>query len=214
MPQPLTTAAAAPAPSTPAEQPAAPPRKKRGCGCIVLGCLGTFLVVALIATSVVGWYLRWPEQWGLVESPAEELFATSPNPWAGDFLEEEFTELGLSTEGITFYIIPKDGGEAHTAYILVEEADGFTWSHPTYDNPIEGLLILTAASETAAAFTIDRVAVDYRDADDVQVAVMTAPSQALVDYAQGTISKDELFEQMNARTPDSSPITINLGGGE
>jgi len=196
------------------EQPPTPARKKRGCGCAVIGCLVVFLVIALVVFGVAGWYLRWPEQWGLVESPAEDLFESSPNPWATDLLVEEFTELGVSVEGVTFYILPKEGGETHIAYVLVEESRGFTWSHPAFENPIEGLLILTAGSETASAFNIDRVAVDYRDPDDVQVAIMTAPTQALIDFAVGTISQDELFNQMNGRTPDSSPININLGGDE
>jgi hypothetical protein len=162
----------------------------------------------------VGWYLRWPEQWGLVESPAEQLFQRSPNPWAAEALYDGYFENGRSVEGLSFYVLPEEDGVTHSVYVLAEEAEGFTWLDDVFENPMEGLLIYTAASDAAVEYSIERVAVDYRDADGTQIAVMTAPTQALIDYAVGTISQEELFEQMNARTPDSAPISIDLGGGE
>jgi hypothetical protein len=179
---------------------------------MALGCLGVFVVVALIVAALGAWYLRLPEQWGLVESPAEEYFEGSPNPWAKDYLKQDFENEGVSTEGIMFAPMPRDEGDSHTAYILIDESEGASWSHSTYPNPIEGALIIAATGDAASLFDIERVAVDYRDASGAQVAVMTAPTDALVAFDEGTISQEELFAQMNGRTPDSAPISI--GGGE
>ena len=111
-------------------------------------------------------------------------------------------------------MLPVEDGTTHVVYVLAEEAEGFTWSHPTFENPMEGLLFSTAASPATVEFSIERVAVDYRDADGVQVAVMTAPTDALVARVLGEISEEELFDQMNGTSPESVPISIDLGGGE
>ena len=209
--QPPVQYAAQPVAGQPLQPPAA---KKRGCGCYVIGCLGVLVVIALAITLSAGWYLRWPERWGLVESPATKLFEPSPNPWAAEALEEEFVDGGMSVEGLTFYVLPVEDGTTQVVYVLAEEAEGFTWSHPTFENPIEGLLYVTAASEATVEYSIERVAVDYRDADGVQVAVMTAPTEALVARVLGEISEGELFDQMNGTVPDPSPLDIDLGGGQ
>lgn len=188
------------------------PKKKRGClkwGC---GCLAVLLVVVLLGVSAIGWYLRWPEQWGLIDSPGDELFAVSPNPFAADALETEMVELNYPLDGLTFYVMPRDGGDYHIVYVLAQEAEGFTWTNETWENPIEGLLIITAATETAAAWRIEQIAVDYRDSSGNQVAVMTAPRQAIIDYAVGTITQEQLFDQMHGRTPDSTSLDISTGG--
>ncbi len=192
-PQPAATPQQPPvqyAPQPAVGQPTQPPAaKKRGCGCYVIGCLGVLLVIVLAITLAVGWYLRWPERWGIVESPATRLFEPSPNPWAAEAIEAEFVDVGMSVEGLTFYVLPVEDGTTHVVYVLAEEAEGFTWSHPTFENPIEGLLYSTAASAATVEYSIERVAVDYRDADGVQIAVMTAPTDALVARVLGEITR-------------------------
>ena len=191
----------------PPDVPIAP--KKRGwIGCAI-GCGVIVLLFACVMLVLVGWYFRWPTQLGLVESPGEALFEPSPDPYAAEAILVELADSGINVEGVSVYVLPTEQGEM-IAYVLAEEEDGFVWSGPTFDNAIEGLLMFTAAGEVAYELEIDRVAVDYRDPDGEQIAVMTAPVDALIAHARGEITQDELFEQMNGRAGGGP--SISLGG--
>jgi len=196
------------APAQPPVQPAVP-TKKRGCWLWAIGCLVVLVLFACVGLVFAGWYFRWPMQLGLVESPGESLFEPSPDPYAAEAIIVELADSGINVKGLSVYVIPTEQGEM-IAYLLAEETDGFVWDGPTFDNAIEGLLMFTAASEVASELEIDRVAVDYRGPEGEQIAVMTAPVDALVAVALGEITQDELFDQMNGRAGGGS--SISLGG--
>jgi hypothetical protein len=169
------------------------------------------LLLACAALITAGWYFRWPQQLGLIESPGATLFEASPDPYAAEMILLELTEDGIAVEGLLVYVIATDEGEL-IAYVLADESDGFVWNGPTYDNAIEGLLILTADTHAAAALEIDRVAVDYRDSEGEQIAVMTAPLPSLVAYHNDAYTKEQLFEDMNGRAGGTGGFSISLGG--
>jgi len=200
-PTPVQPYAAAPAPAQPyAAQPAAqPPAKKRsGCLTCLLGCLGVFLLFLCIIAVAVGWFFNVPVRWGLVASPAEQLFEPGVNPYASNALAEELAGQGLNMEGVSVYVVPAEDPAAHTAYILVDDMQGASWQHDTYKSAAEGFMILAAATQAADTYGIERIAVDHRNAEGVQAAVVTAPTPALREYAAGSITQQELFDQMDA----------------
>lgn len=201
----------------PAQQPVYPvaaerntPTNRRGCWGCAIALAVIFLLLACASVIGLGWLLGWYEELGLVDSPAEELFAGSRDPWAAENILLGLEENGIATEGLSVYVMPSESGGTF-AYLVADESKGFRWTGPTFDNAIEGLLMFTAASETAETTPIDRVAVEYKDAEGEQVAIMTGPTQAFIDYATGEISKQELFDQMNGRAGQPSGITL---GGE
>jgi hypothetical protein len=162
-----------------------------------LGCLGSLGVLVLLLLVAAGWFFNWPAQWGLVASPSEALFEPGVNPYASDALEEELAAQGLNMQGVSVYVVSAEDGSGHTAYLLVDDQKGADWSHETYRSAAEGLLILSATTQAADTYGISRVAVDHRDEQGTQAAVMTAPVVALREYAAGAISQQELFDQMD-----------------
>ena len=163
-----------------------------------MGCLVTILVLLLIGLIGAGWFFNWPVAWGLVSSPAEQLFEPGVNPYASDGLASELAAQGLGMEGVTVYVIPNEDASGHLAYILVDDTKGASWSHEKYKSAAEGFMILAATTQAADKYGIVRVAVDHRDGNGVQAAVVTAPVPALREYAAGSITQQELFDQMDA----------------
>lgn len=193
--------ASAPAPAygahPPTPVPAPEPRKRSGCRACLLGCLGALALFALTVLVVVGWFLNWPAQWGLVDTPAEKMFSASPDPYAGEALTAELGSQGVTMTGITVYVMPSQESTGQIAYFLIEDTEGAEWKDETYKSPAEGLLMYAAASQAAVDFDIVRIAVDHRDADGLQIATLTAPVDALRAYGNSEISQEELFDQMN-----------------
>lgn len=187
-------------------EPAIPAVKKRH-GCLK-GCLTVVGVFILIAVLLLGWFFNWPRRWGLVASPAEELFEGSPNPWAADAIVADLQEMGVSAEGITVYVLRVPDSEEIVAYVLVEDARGAAWSHEAYRSAVEGLLVLVSQTEAASRYAVTRVAVDYRDAENIQVAVMTVPAEAGRAYGAGEITREAFFATANG----NADIAGFLGG--
>jgi hypothetical protein len=175
------------------------PRRRRGCRGCALGCLITLGAFVLIVALAAGWFFNVPVRWGLVASPAEEFFDRSSNPWAERDLEAELAAQGIALDGIWVMVQPNEDGSANVAYILVDDAAGADWKPADYGykNAVEGFLVLTATSKAAERYDIERVAVDHRDMEGVQAAVMTAPTSVIQDFAAGTITKEQMFQEMD-----------------
>lgn len=175
-------------------------RKKRGRRGCFLGCLGTLVGLLLIALMGAGWFLHWPEKLGLVASPAEKLFEQSPNPWAAQALKAELSKQGVPVKGVTFYVLQSEDSTGSFAYVLIEDSRGAKWTlstHEKFRSAVEGFLVLTATTKAAKEYGIERIAVDHRNAENLQVAVLTAKTRVLREYAAGAISQQELFDQMD-----------------
>jgi hypothetical protein len=164
-----------------------------------MGCLIALGVFVLVAVVSLGWFFNVPVRWGLVASPAEEFFARTSNPWAERDLENEFAAQGIALDGVWVMVHPNDDGSGNIAYILVDDAAGADWKPADYGyrNAVEGFLVLTATSQAAERYDIERVAVDHRDMEGVQAAVMTAPTPVLREFAAGTVTKEQLFQEMD-----------------
>lgn len=200
-------------PTAPSATDASPEPQKRGCRGCLKGCLITFGIFTLIALAFLGWFFNVPVRWGLVASPSEQLFSQSSNPWAEEAIEAELAEQGIEMQGIYVFVYPNDDGTGHLAYVMVDDAKGATWrwAESGYPSAAEGLLVLTAATNAAETYAVTRVAVDHRDADGVQAAIVTGPTSALREFADGTITREQLFEQLDGNA-DIAGVLAGMGG--
>lgn len=183
--------------SEPQQEPQ--PRKRHGCRSCALGCLGALLALLLVVVVAIGYVFNWPRQWGWTASPSEELFATSPNPWAAEAILAELKKQDISTEGTTIYVLRSLEGTGAVAYVLLEDARGFVWKmrdHKDYRNAIEGLLVRVGSTKAAKRYGVVRIAVDHRDEKGVQAAVMTVPTSVAIAYGKQKISRDEFLDEL------------------
>ncbi len=184
-------------PGQPPSEPTSEQSGRSGCRGCLKGCLVTLLAFTVVILLAAGWFFDIPVRWGLVASPAERLFEPGVNPYASEALEEELAAQGLNMQGVSAYVVASEDPPGQVAYILVDDQEGTEWSHDVYRSPAEGLLILSATTQAADTYGIVRVAVDHRDENGTQAAVVTAPVPALREYAAGTITQQELFDQMD-----------------
>ena len=178
---------------------AAPVEKpKSGCRGCFKGCLITLGVFVLVLALGAGWFFNVPARLGIVASPSEEFYSASSNPWAEEAVIAELTAEGIALDGVSVWVQSSPDSDAMIAYILVDGSRGATWDvRGEYRSAVEGFLVYTALTQAATDYGIERVAVDHWDESGTQAAIMTAPTSVLRDFAAGTISKEQLYEQMD-----------------
>ena len=167
--QPAQTRSAA----TTRSEPLPAPRKRhrlRGC------CLGTLLVLALLAAAAV-WISPLPEQWGLRKPAAVKAFGANPEPDRGAALElqAELADAGIDTTGMYSYVLPyQDASQGAALYAVLDASAGFRFPDAGDQDPVLPTMARLAGSPALAEAGVSRIALDYRDVSGAPVVAMTA----------------------------------------
>ena len=93
-------------------------RKGRGCG---RGCLITGLILlglVLLVTALL-WFQPFSRLWG------KGAYVEAPNRLIGEQLYQEMTDAGLSPEGVSVYVLPREDGSGSAAFFVVDAEQGF-----------------------------------------------------------------------------------------
>ena len=192
--QPAQTRAAA----TPRSEPLPAPRKRhrlRGC------CLGTMLVLVLLATAAV-WTSPLPEQWGLRKSAAEKAFGANPEPDRGAALElqAELADAGIDTTGMYSYVLPyQDTSQGAALYVVLDASAGFRFPDSGDQDPVLATMARLAGSPALAEAGVTRIAIDYRDVSGTPVLAMTAPIASIQAFSRGEITREAFFQSIEAQ---------------
>lgn len=190
-------------------QPAAPPpKKKRGC---LKGCLWTFLVLTLVSFGVCALLVDLPQLLGIGESDAEQQLGSANDLLAAEEILVEFEAHGQPRAGIRVYVWGLDGEERSLAYVTLDERDGFEWASDDGGVPVREHLFWVADSDIAADIPIVRVAVEYIDAAGDSVLTITAPTDAIRDFASGSITEEAFFELADAQADADDMLTQYTG---
>lgn len=185
----------------PADQP--PPKRHRLRGC----CLGTLLLILVLGAAGV-FISPLPQRWGLRRSPAERAFEPEPDRAASVALTLELEEAGIDTRGLFLYVLPyADGQQGAVLYAVLDDAEGFRFPDRRNPDAVLDYLALLAVAETTSASGVQQVAVDYRDSSGNQIAVLTAPTQAIVAFAQGQMSREDFMQELEGKI-DLASLTI------
>jgi hypothetical protein len=216
----VTPQAAAPAPAPPpvpayaqpaspppaAAAPVAPKKRHRLRGC----CLGTLLVLLLLCG--VGVFISpLPQRWGLRRSPAERAFAPEPDRAVAVALTTELREAGVDTTGLYLYVLPYEEQQGSVLYAVLDGSSGFGLNRSTDSEPILDYMGLLAQSEAAQQAGIQRVAVDYRDSEGQQVAVLTASTASVLAFSRGDMPLETFMQELEGKVDVAS---IGIGGLE
>jgi hypothetical protein len=144
---------------------------------------------------------------------AEREFELAPDRLASEDLMAVFAEQGQSADGVTIHVFPLEetGQDRQLAYVLLDESSGFTFDQSDNGVPVRDHLIWVAESEVADYAFIVRVAVEYVDEAGDSVLAITAPTDVIRQYANGTITEDEFFELADGRLDMDDMIGLSTG---
>ena len=183
----------------PAPPPTSPPKPKRNC--CLWGCLGG---VGLIAVSVICLFtlpilLRAV---GLINPPAEVVYGGAPDRYASAQVEDTLRQAAI--EGVKVYVIPEQGTNNQTAFIILDSSSGFdgfedldqTATEPMVDGRVDDLLADLAARNQTENLRITRVAIDYRDENGDTFMTLTTTITEIEDYLAGRITQEEFHGQL------------------
>lgn len=173
-------------------------RKKRGC---LKSCLVFFVVLFLLIGGFVASALGLPRKWGLVKSKTEKVFDTNEaDRYVAEDLRAALETEGIATKGMEIYVLPERDGEGASAYVVLDEAAGFSFS-PSSDEgvPFLGTLASLAKSEAAKEGGVDRVAFEYKDKQGRTLIVVSSSLQDGVDFADGKITREQFMAKVGGQ---------------
>jgi hypothetical protein len=165
-----------------------------GWGCIVLGSL--LVVLLVFAGYVVFVRTDVPARLGLREPPVERLLSGEPDRQAAQMIMEELQAGGLDTQGMYLYVLPIEGQSYSLAYAVLDAAGGFHFDSADGSDGVTDLLTRMAASDTAGAYGVGRVAMEYRNTAGTRILTLTAPTDIIRNFANGTISRDAFMQAL------------------
>lgn len=172
-------------------------KQKRGC---LWGCLGivVFLVFGSICLISAPLLLRVT---GLINPPAEVVYGAAPDIFAGTQVEDIIRQSSI--EGVKVYVIPEQGSDKQTAFVILDPSSGFdgfedlgqnaTEAH--VDDRMDDILRDLAARNQAENLRIKRVAIDYRDENGETFMTMTTTMADIEDYLAGALDRDAFYGQ-------------------
>jgi hypothetical protein len=169
------------------------PQKSRRRGCCGSGCLLLLLLLLLIVAAGAALYLRLPQKLGLVKPATETLLADTPDREAASTILSDLAAAGLNTQGMQLYVLPYQDGSGAVAYAVLDATQGFAFPQSTTD-PVVAFMAQLAQGAAAKEYGIKRVAIDYRLASDSSLLKFTVSTQALQDFAQGKITREQLLQ--------------------
>lgn len=177
----------------PAPQEAAEPRRRKRGGC----CL-VILILFLVAALAGVWISPLPQRWGLRKSPAQRLLGP-PDRRAADAILMDMAQQGLPTEGVYLYVLPLKGEDTNTLYAVLDSRDGFRFQGGGSREQIVGYLVDLAQSPAVAGQNVGRISVDYRDPSGESTLVLTAPTEAILGFARGEMSREQFMQVLDGQ---------------
>jgi len=187
------------------ENPGLPlPRKeKRNRGCL-RGCLGGCLAVGVLFALGGTCLLAAPlllRAAGLINPPAEVVYGAAPDKYASAQIEDVIRQSSI--EGVKVYVIPEQGSDEQTAFIILDPSSGFDGfedlgqnaTEAQVDDRMDEVLSDLVARNQAENLRITRVAIDYRDENGETFMTMTTTMAEIENYMVGAIPRDEFYGQ-------------------
>jgi hypothetical protein len=175
-------------------------RKKQGCwrcGCLVIGI--PLLILLLLAGYAAAVYFKVPERLGLKQPPAEHLLSSTPDRVAAAEIMDELQAAGVRTEGLSLYVLPVEGRDYNLVVAVLDESQGFKFEGLGGEDVMVEFFKSLALGDASQKHNVGRVAIHYVNNEGVTKVSMTAPTQAIRDYAAGRITRAALLQAIEGK---------------
>ena len=176
-------------------------KKKSPVGKIIL------LLFVIIIAAAAALYFKVPQRIGLVKSPAERLFSTTPDEEKAVAVMENLKLAGLSTSGVEVYVLPVSGTDHNVAIVVLDASKGFNFNSAGGADPVKRFLAVVSKAQQQG---INRAAVAYFDESGKELATATVPTDAVVAYSQGKLTDSQLMEKVDVGAGDLTALISQL----
>lgn len=166
------------------------------CGC--WAGLGLLTVIVLLMGAGAALFFRVPERLGIRKSAAERLLAQTPDREAATAILADLKKAGVDIMGVDLYILPYKEKEGSIAYAVLDASQGFDFRGVKQDDPVADYLTKLATGEASEKYGIERVALEYRGQSGASLLTITASTDTLVGFANGTVSKEQFLQGVDA----------------
>jgi hypothetical protein len=168
-------------------------RKKGGCR----GCLKIFLIVLAVLLVIFGiiaaLFYRIPQRLGLMPNKAEKLLVATPDREAADELLAEARARGMSTQGVSLYVLPYKDGNGSVASAIFDSREGFSFSQGGRLNPVGQAFSQIAGGPVAEKLNIERITVTYISAKGEDLMSLSAKRSDSLAFANGSMSEEQFM---------------------
>jgi hypothetical protein len=173
--------------------PQNPPKKRRG------WCAWCLLIPLLSVLCLVGAYFLGPwisDALNLFGPDAEEVYSQAPDLEASRDVEDVFASLNIP--GVRAYVIPLKDEPTQGAFVILDASQGYQGLYPqdAKDDHFQQVVQAISRVNREKGLRLSHVSLEYRDEAGEKATAFTAPQELIDQYADGVISQDEFFSQI------------------
>lgn len=158
------------------------------------------LIILLVIVILAIWFFNIPQKIGLAKAPEEKLLSATPDRAAAAAMMADIEAAGADTSGLDLYVFPmqaeEEGDEAgNYAVAILDASEGFdikNFSGAALTDYLEKL----AEADSQGDYDIERVAIAYRGEDGEMLMTFTAPTEAILNFADGATSQEQFLENL------------------
>jgi hypothetical protein len=166
--------------------------------------LGMIVVVALVLSIFV---FKVPQRIGLVKPASERLLSQTPDRAGALQIKADLQKAGLNTTGVDLYVFPEKNSDKSVMLAVLDSSKGFYFSNSGKTDAISDYLIRLASANSTG---INRVAFEYLDSEGNALVDLTAPTDVILKYSRGQISRIEFLKAIDAKIDLSQIATSGL----
>jgi len=176
------------------------PTEKKQKSCCLRSCLAIIALFAMGSICLLSAPLLL-RAIGLFNPPAEVVYGAAPDKYASSQIEDTIRQSSI--DGVKVYVIPEQGSDNQTAFVILDSSSGFdgfgdldqnaTEAH--VDDRMDDILNELAVRNQTENLRITRVAIDYRDENGETFMTMTTTIAEIEGYLDGLIDRDEFYGQ-------------------
>ena len=177
--------------------PEKPPKKKKKhiVGWTILG-----VIVLVIGVGAL-LFFKVPQKIGLVKSPAEKMFAGTPDRTAAAAIMTNLQQAGLNTKGVEVYVIPVNSTNNSVAFFVLDASQGFDISASKSADPVKDFMKVISAAQASG---VNRAAVTYFNEEGKALLTATVPTADALAFTQNKITAKQLMAKVDIGTEDTA----------
>jgi hypothetical protein len=177
--------------------PEKPPKKKKK---HIVGKIILLVIVLVIGLGAL-LFFKVPQNIGLIKSPAEKMFATTPDREKAATIMTNLQQAGLNTTGVEVYVMPVAGTNDSVAFVVLDASLGFDISASKSVDPVKDFIKVISAAQASG---VNRAAVTYFNEQGKALITATLPTADALAFSQNKITAQQLMKKVDVGTEDTA----------